>query len=256
MIKCFAYASVAGFLMLAGGGIASAGLIPTIGGVAIDATLTFTDPTGTVESTDSIPVDLTLSLAGDSAALTTDASGNIIGLTEADIDPYLTSTALAEDLNGSDATESFLEVGWGCGLTFDSDCTSTPYTDTFNYASPTFIAPLNLDLQAGDSLTGLYDTLTPNGGNAPAGTYTQSYAEADIFVWDFNLADEAGNGGNPIELADIDIADTFDQTAFTRTVDASAPEPSTGALGLLGGSILLIAMRRKHQARLATQTAR
>jgi hypothetical protein len=62
---------------------------PTIGGVPLSATLTFTNPTAApVVPTASIPVQIPLSLAAGSATLATDDMGNVIGLTAADIDPF------------------------------------------------------------------------------------------------------------------------------------------------------------------------
>jgi hypothetical protein len=191
-----------------------AGISPaqTIGGVPLNATLAFSNPTGTVSPAASIPVQITLSLAPGSAALTTDASGNIIGLTAADITPYLYSGRPAGE-NASDAARSYLTEFYSCGPPFSfgtSSCGMTPYNFTFNSTPPSFDAPANFSLTAGNSVTDLMGTFTPACGAAPTGTYTLPGVGLQINVFDGN--------GNP--LAFILIADTQneDVLAFTRTV--------------------------------------
>jgi hypothetical protein len=190
----------------------------TIGGVPLTATLTFTDPTGTAWPMASIPVQMKLSLASGSAALTTDASGSILGLTPADITPYLYSGRPAGE-DASNAAHAYLGEAYGCGTQFSfgtSSCGGTPYGFTFNLNPPTLADPANFALTAGTSVGFLLGTFTPSGGTAPAGTYILPDADVQINVYD----------GNWNSLAFILVADT--QNEFTRTVAAAcSTAPST-----------------------------
>ncbi len=169
-------------------------------------------------------MDVTLSLAADSAAIATDASGNIIGLSAADIQPYLFGVS---GVNlATDTLTSTLTSGISCGdNTFVSTgCAGGPPYD-YSFFPSSFAFATDFDLTAGNSITGALGSFTPTGGTAPAGTYSLVDVDVSIIVFDDSLA-------NDPDIAIIDLADT--SNAFTRTVVSSAPEPGTWALMLAG----------------------
>jgi uncharacterized protein (TIGR03437 family) len=190
---------------------------PTIGGVPINATLSFTQPTiaGTVLNTDSIPVEVTLSLAGGSASLTTDRSGNVAGLVAGDITPYLDpNRPMGSD--ATDATSSYISVFFTCGAptNFVTDtCDGIPYGFNFNYNAPTLVNPTNFSLTAGNSFASVFGTFAPAGGTAPAGTYTFAAVGVTIQVLD----------GSSV-LAEIPVACTVSTYAGDGPCTA-APQP-------------------------------
>lgn len=225
-------------------GSASLGAAATIGGVAVDATLTFNDPTEMVGPTDSIPVNVTLALAADSAAIETDAMGQVIGLDAADIAPYVFGSVSGVNL-ATDTLHTFLTDGIGCGNTFSPPCTTgPPYAFSFNFAPPAFIGQESFDLPPATSFSFLFGTFTPTGGPVPAGTYMLPEVVADIGVQDESLPMD------PV-IAIIDLADTSSQTPFTRTVIGSTPEPGSWALTLAGLALMGRRTRRTLKRRRA-----
>jgi len=213
----------------------------TIGGIPVEATLTFTNPTGTVGPTDSIPVEITASLALDSAAITTDGSGHVLGLTTADIEPYLTSLfgANLDSVNlATDTLSSSFGEGFFFNETFTNFGVNGPPYDLLGYDSaPLFPA----NFEAGDSVTALFGTFVPTGGTAPAGTYTLPNVAVNILVTDDSLT------GDPF-IALITVASTSDEPSFTRTVVNSTPEPGTWVLMLTGLALVRCAARRGTRA--------
>lgn len=243
MRRTFSCWALPGVLMLAGAASSFAGVIGTV---------SFTQPTGTVGQTDSISVYLTLALNPDSDPLTTDASGLVTSGMPADLTPFL-FPSLPTGADGSGGITSNLNVAFGCSGTFTAVCTDgPPYDFTFSYTPPTFIAPQNLNLQPGDSVSYLFGTFTPSGGSAPPGTYTLPYAALFIQVYDTTfLADQNDPFSGPLHIGDIPLGSTVEGAAFTRDVLADAPEPGTwmmmlSGLGLAGGA----ALRRKRASSL------
>ena len=209
---------------------------PTIGGVPLYGTLTFTNPTGTAMATDSIPVQVTLSLAPGSATLSTDLSGNVIGLTAADINPFLDPNRPVGS-DGNNATNSSLTVFYSCGPPFSfgtSGCGQMPYTGNFNTTPPTLAFPHNFNLTAGNSITDLFVTFAPTGVTVPPGTYTLAVVGVTIDVFD---------GSSP--LAEIPVVSTSGQPSFVRIVgNANPPMPPLTITGspstistTVGGSV-------------------
>jgi PEP-CTERM motif len=206
---------------------------------ASTGTLTFTDPTGTVAGDQSIVVDYTVTLDADSAALSTDASGQVTsGYTTADliaagIDPALVAS--------TDVNTSFL-----CSGTFTSGCTGgPPYDFDFAFGAGTGAFPTNLDLEPGTSTVLQFGTFVPTGGVAPAGNYT--FFDAAIYIQFYDAEDN--------HLGDVPLFDTCSDAsaacAFTRTVTGVAgvggvPEPASWALMIGGFGLAGAALRRRR----------
>jgi hypothetical protein len=207
-------------------------------------TLTFTNPTGSVSQTDSIPVWLRLTL-GPSYALATDETRNVTtGLTMTDILANLFGN-VPDTFSQDDTLHSRLSVFFGCSGTFTSSCIEgPPYDFDWNFTPPSFISPGNLSLAAGSSTDYLFGTFVPTGGTAPPGTYQFSYTGITIDVYDDTL------GG--IQIAAIPVADTGTEgPGFTREVvsgqAATVPEP--GTVTLFGAGLALLAGAARQSRR-------
>jgi hypothetical protein len=236
--------------------IALAGLLLLVGGQGLwgqipppsKGTLTFTVPTGTVNSTDSVPVWLTLLLNPD-YALSTDASANVTtGLTISDIQAHLFVGLPGGVDTTTDTLSSNVNVAFGCSGTFTSGCTGgPPYDFNFNFNPLSMIAPPNLSLPAGSSTDYLFGTFIPTGGTAPAGTYQFFFSSVFIQVYDDNFQDP-NSPNSPLHIADVPIADTASSdSTFTRNVvgEAATPEPGTYTMMLAGFGVLVGFVRRK-----------
>jgi len=217
---------------------------------SVIASLTFPQPTGTVLSTDSIPVEVTLTLDPSSDPIKTDAAGNVTaGFTAADVNTYLFGGLPANVDPFNDSLSAIVEVQFSCTNTFTSGCGGPPYDINFNFQSSqtplpnpsdTLFLASNLDLEPSDSVDFLLLTFTPTGGSAPPGTY--SYVDVATFfqVFDNTVLDQ---NNNPLHIADIPIADTSNASPqFSRTV--VGPEPGTLGLAVLSGFGLGWARRR------------
>jgi hypothetical protein len=224
--------------------LAAAGPIPT-------GSLVFRDPTGVVGPTDSIPVWMRLTLNAGEGDLATDSSGNIVGLTLADIQVYNPDYAL-------NSYTSNINAAFGCSGTFTSSCiTGPPYDFAFAFNAPgdplAMTWPADLSVLDGGSVDYLFGTFNPTGPVAP-GTYL--FYHSDVFV---QVRDHSGNwdSGNPFDpsyVADIPIAATpwsgCQSSAagcqFERTVRGNAvPEPGS-TMFLLGiGLAGLLRMKRQ-----------
>jgi hypothetical protein len=222
------------------------------GHAGIIGALTFTDPTGLVAPTDSIDVYLTLTLDPSSDPLKTDGSANVLGLTPADIAPYLFG-GLPAGVDENSLTNSNLNVAFGCGTTFTTICTSgPPYDFNFNLAFPTLVGPASFDLEPGMSTQILLGTFTPTGGAAPPGTYEFDYAAVFIQVYDANLLNDPNDPSSGwLHIADVPISDTATTgSTFTRTVLGGGvpgvPEPGVWAM-TLGGLGVLAGFARKRR---------
>ncbi len=236
MIKSIA--ATAGVLLLSLAQGASADIIGTV---------TFTNPVVSVTSTDSIPVYLTLTLDPNSDPLITDGSASVTSLTSSQINNDLFAVDPAFDMNGNPASvdtsadllDTNTNTALGCSGTFFQGCGGAgnggPYDFNFYFGPGGFIAEPGLNLLPGSSTQILFGTFTPEGGNAPAGTYNLPYASLFIQVFDESLFDQ---NGNPLDLhiADIPLGDTSASAGFTAIVTAPAPEPSFYGIG---ASILL-----------------
>jgi hypothetical protein len=209
-----------------------------------------------VSPTDSIPVNLTLTLDPSSEALTTDAGGQVTsGLDTSDITANLFS-GLDPNVNPStDSLQTDINVAFGCSGNFTAFCTGgPPYDFFFNSKSSTTMSPFdpnstlggsqNTLVNPGDSVTYLFGAFHPTGGIAPAGTYQFFNASLLIQVFDLNFNQVSGDPtSGPLHIADVPIADTqSSNSTFSRIV---IPEPATW--GLAAGVLLACAALARRQ---------
>ena len=168
--------------------------------------LGFANPTGTALATDTIDVMLTFSLRADAGeAFTFDGTaGAPFGVpdilpTQATVYDPVTQTSTNVDFAHYDY--AYLNTWYGCSTNFsDNSCPSATTTYRFDWGD----LPQALTLNPGESFTYRMGTFTPNGGAAPAGTYTFSYAALALFVQGTDA------DGNHIG-ADVNLALTTDQ---------------------------------------------
>ena len=210
-------------------GVAAASLIGAVAPAQADviATLSFDTPTATVASNADIPIWLTLTLGPGSDPITTDPSSNVTSPLSAQV---------ISDLNGNSSGVVVNESA-SCGDTLDGcNQPGTAYTFGFNFGASNFVTPANLDLEAGDSIDFLLGTFTPNGGNAPAGTY--EYNQAAI---NFQYTDPVTQKTYFSQIATT-------TGVLTRTVFAAGgvPEPASWALMIGGFGLAGAALRRRR----------
>lgn len=204
----------------------------------------YTQPTGTAGSTDSIDVNIAVSLDPGSSAIMTDASGNLIsGVDNADL--------VAAGIDPAQIDHSDINVFFECSGTFTTACSGPPYNFTFAFPPSGLPFSDNLDLEPGSTTNFLFVTFMPSAGPVPYGTYT--FYNMGIFAqyWD------ASNN----HLGDVhffDTCDAHDATCdFTRTVDhgpiaGSVPEPAAWTMMMLGFGGLGAALRRRRPSALLT----
>lgn len=207
---------------------------------AATGTVVFTQPTGSVSSTDSIDVELTVALDPGSSAITTNASGDVTsGVTDADL--------IAAGIDPTAVASSDINVSFSCSGTFTTGCGGPPYDFNFALAPSGLPFSQNLDLEPGSTTNTLFGTFTPTGGIAPYGTYT--FYDASIFA---QFYDAQNN-----HLGDVSFFDTCGSQqascAFTRTVDSGpiaggVPEPASWALMIGGFGLAGAALRRRREA--------
>jgi PEP-CTERM motif len=207
---------------------------------AVIGTLTFDQPTGTVNSNQSIPIYLTLTLDPASDALSSDASSHVTS--------GFDSVGYAGPVDLTDpATSIFFNESFQCSGTFTSGCGAGAYAFNFNYSSPAFIAPSNFSLLPGQSYSWLFGSFSPVGGNAPGGTYTFYNASAMVELYNPNGAPNAQF--DFITLASTCPGQTAD-CAFTRDVNyvsVGVPEPASWAMMILGVGLLGGAVRQRRR---------
>jgi PEP-CTERM motif len=213
--------------------------------------LTWVTPNGTVGPTDSIPIEVMLSLSPGSVALTTDAMGHVTsGYSLSDVHP---NPNAPPGVNvATDTLFGVMTVGIGCpgfGPNIDTfvgagGCVNgSPYNFQFANGPGTIFVP-NLDLEPGMSSDFAYGMFAPAGGGPVApGTYDFNVASYAIAILDATVL----TNGAPSNIATIPIALTLNSNAgnFERTVQA-APEPGTYLL--LGGGIALLSVFRRRRA--------
>jgi PEP-CTERM motif len=210
---------------------------PPAAAAAASGTMVFTQPTGSVASTDTIDIQLTISLDHTAAPLMTDGSGNVIsGVSNADL--------IAAGIDPTMVASSDITDGFPCSGTFTSGCTNgPPYNFSF---APGIAFQSNLDLEP-DSVTQFdFGTLTPSNGPVPYGTYV--FPDANVFA---QFYDAQGT-----HLGDVDLFDTCvtgdASCSFTRTVDSGpiagggVPEPASWALMIGGFGLAGAALRRRR----------
>ncbi len=228
-----------------------AGLVMTIASgsasAAILATLSFTQPTGTVGPTDSIPIYVTLALAPASDPIVTDAFGNVTPLTAGQVNGNLIPLGPGGTQEFfANMTHSNTNQSYTCAGTFFTGCNGNPYDFAFG---PGFTFLTNTTLAPGSSTTSLFGTFTPTGGGpVPAGSYLFGGVAFYIQVFDDthpdSLRDPIGGGSGSYHIADVPVAGTTSD--FMRTVAAvGSPEPASYAL-FLGGAALFAGIARRR----------
>lgn len=210
--------------------------------------LEFTQPTGTAQSTDVIPIWVKLT-NNDAQDFVYDSALPLAGLNSPDLP---TSTWVLDPVTQqydehvfANYTSFRLSVGVGCSGSFTNNCNDAAYHFEFASSEP-FGDPFKL--APGQSFTYLYGTFAPVGGAAPAGTY-EFYRSV---VWlDVNGVDTQGEEISavvfPATTCNSDTtADCLaaGNAVFTRTVTA-VPEPAQALMLALGLAGLALRLRRR-----------
>lgn len=197
----------------------------------LDATLTFTEPTGTVSPTDTIEVWATLSLSAMSAAITYNPFELNFGLP----DYLLPTTGTDWNNNAFDVpfvsyTDAVLFISNLCDGTF-AGCSDGEYNRNFSN-STWFSMEYPFTLNAGESRDFLLYEFIPKDGSAQPGEYSFYSTSVGISVTGLDA------NGNTLEADALEIMTCpfgySDQCAFTRTVSA-VPVPA--AIWLFGPAI-------------------
>ena len=223
------FAAVLGALALAG--------IVTTGAQAQSATgtLTFLQQTGVVGPNDVIPIDVRLTLDGNSSTLT--------------VADFLVTSGGPSEQQLTDRGFDF-SGPYFVGLTYSAFCTGSffppngcgPDLYGFNFGTG---LPADFTLSAGDSINFNFGSFTPRPGGAPDGFYNFFVAKVFIETYRFDV-------DNNFISANFDVATSCgngdDRCAFSRTVQGVVPEPGTWALMIGGFGLAGAALRRRRAA--------
>lgn len=205
----------------------------------------FTQPTGTAKSNESIDIYVTVALSSAATApLIQNSSLSLNGIPES-LTPkvggfYNYDSGVYENnvpfVSYTDAYFNFSYICTGSSFT-DGNCSGPDTTYQFTFASSQWLDKDGVfEINPGESKTYLLGSFTPKGGLVPVGTY--SLAGAYFTVSAYGL-DENGN----FLFSNIDVART--PTKFTRTITA-VPEPQVYALVLSGLIIVGAAATRRR----------
>ncbi|MPS49831.1 PEP-CTERM sorting domain-containing protein [Methylobacillus sp.] len=224
----------------------------------LKGTLYYLEPHDTISSTDSVVVNMRLTLNDDSDTL------NING---ADPNAWLdfVNAQLPHHWDQELASIQFVNIDYmgigawrACGGgSFTTHCDDGPPYD-FSFTTRTLagdhLFDLDLTLAPSESLDFTFGLLTPSHGPVAAGTY-ESPREGLALQFYGYTADDYDEYGN-LRLDDdgwviaprmfsYDLATTCHDCTFTRTVVAAVPEPSSYALMGLGMGMLAYSGRRR-----------
>ncbi len=219
--------------------------VSSVANAAIIGTLTFRDPTGTVNSNQTIDMWVTLTLDAASDPLTyddsIDAFGGINPATFPETGylnnppPYDLVSFDSYDNVGPFTTrncnDSFAAPGCGNPTSAYTWTTPPPPNNWFNWAGT---------LNPGESVDILLYQLSPNGGNAPAGTYQAFDVGLGLAVYGYN---DTYDDGVWAHLIEFNTECSSGGCSFTRTV-----VPVPGALWLLGSAITALGLMRRRMA--------
>lgn len=217
---------------------------------ASSLSLVFTEPTGVVGPTDSIPVNLRFTNNDPTLEFIVDNSLPNMGLDLAMLpttgqyyDEVLNETFY--DVPFVSYTGAYLGTGFGCSGTFTAagQCTEgPPYTFEWGPFAP-FGEPFHL--APGASVDYLFGTFVPSAGPVAAGTYEfyRSVAWLNVYgldaeghqLWGYNFPAMTCNGDSAEQCANTGF--------FSRVV--AVPEPGSYALMALG--LALVGWRARRQ---------
>lgn len=233
-----------------------------------NATLTFAQPNGTVNSNQAIEVwvDMTIDANGPALVFNPNDPTNNYGLAASDMNllgSYPDGSGNYRNGTITAITNVSLGMWFGCSSSFSTGCTdggayNFTFADTYNSTksfNSLLAADGSLNLAAGSTTHFLFGTFAPNAGNAPAGNYSFYRATLGVSVSGTGIDSETGapaldSNGAPYSLFAVNFpyqtCNDYDATcAFTRTVLA-VPEPETYAMFLAGLGLLTGVARRRR----------
>lgn len=214
---------------------------------AIIGTLTFRDPTGTVNSNEAIDVWVTLTLDSASDPLvydnTIDSFGGINPATFPATGQLQVSPYGEVPFDSYDYVSQFIRRS--CNDTFAAPGCGGP-TSAYQWdvpPPPNGWFDWNGTLNPGESTDIFLYRLTPVGGNAPAGTYQAFNVGLGLTLHGHNDMYEAEVEE---DLFSISTGCAPGGCSFTRNVVAAVPVP--GALWLLGSGVAALGLIRRRAA--------
>ncbi|MCB5188595.1 PEP-CTERM sorting domain-containing protein [Methylobacillus caricis] len=224
----------------------------------LKGTLTYLQPYDSISSTDSAVVNVRLTLNDDSDSLNFTRSENLNNWLQ------FANEQLANHWDPAFNTLEFVHIEhiylntwFECSGTFTASCSDgPPYNFDFNnqLLSGEELWNIDLALAPGESIDYNFGVFTPSHGPVAADTYefyragfTLNFAGYTADDYDENGELKLDENGWTIQAREVsyDLATTCPQCAFTRTVVAAVPEPSSYALMGLGLGILAYSARRR-----------
>ncbi len=213
-------------------------LAATAANADVFASLSFTNPTGTVSAVDPIDVWVTLTLDQDSEALTFD--GSSLASLPASLIPLEAEVWNSETFSydyipfaSYDSVGKF--TSYTCSGNFTNGCSDGEYTyDSVSNLSGWFDSP-ELNLAPGESQSFLIYRFTPTDGSAAPGEYVFHNVAIGFIV---SGQDELGNAIEQDIVFGGTCPNQNASCSFTRTVEAV---PIPGAAWLMGSAVMGLA---------------